>query len=343
MEDEFIGTTLGRYELQSRLGRGGMAEVYRAYQPSLDRLVAIKILHPFLGEDPEFKARFEREARSVAQLRHQNIVHVYDFEFDADRDLYYMVMEYIDGPTLRTRLHELEENDERMPVAESARIIHRLAGAVAYAHSRGMAHRDIKPANVMLDSDNRIVLTDFGIARMVSGPNMTASGSLVGTPAYMSPEQGLGQIGDHRSDIYSLGVVFYQMLTGVMPYDADTPIAVVLKHVNDPLPPPRDINPDIPESLERILYRALEKAPEDRYQTADEFISDLEAVVNVENGAGGLAFGFAAPEQERAGCLVIALLLLLALAALLGGVYAGYNGLLADYFVTASSAILSIV
>lgn len=342
MADDLIGTTLGRYELQSRLGRGGMAEVYRAYQPSLDRLVAIKVLHPFLGEDPEFKARFEREARSVAQLRHQNIVHVYDFDFDADRDLYYMVMEYIDGPTLRTRLRELDEQGQRMSLAEATRITHRLAGAVAYAHSRGMAHRDIKPANVMLDSDNRVVLTDFGIARMVSGPSMTASGSLVGTPAYMSPEQGLGQIGDHRSDIYSLGVVFYQLLTGVMPYDADTPIAVVLKHVNEPLPPPREVNPDIPESLERILYHALEKAPEDRYQTAEEFISDLEAILNTENGTG-LALAFVPQDQERAGCLVLALLLILALAALLGGIYVGYNELLSNTFATAIAAALSIL
>src|SRR5690606_15446097 len=223
-----------------------MAEVYRAYHAALDRYVAIKILHPFLSEDPEFKERFEREARSVAQLRHPNIVQVYDFDFDPERELYYMVMEYVDGPTIRAKLAELSFEEQYFSVPASIQIIRPVAEALGYAHSRGMIHRDIKPANIMLDRDGRVVLTDFGIARIVSGPAMTTSGSMVGTPAYMSPEQGLGQPGDHRSDIYSLGVVFYQLVTGVLPFQAETPVAVVLKHVNEPLPNPRTINPDIP-------------------------------------------------------------------------------------------------
>ena len=226
MSDDLIGKELGKYELRERIGRGGMAEVYKAYHASLDRYVALKVLHPFLGTDPEFKERFEREARNVAQLRHPNIVQVYDFDFDPVRELYYMVMEYLDGPTLRTRLMQLSLQGELFTIPEALRITRSMAGALEYAHSRDMIHRDLKPGNIMFDADSRVVLTDFGIARIVSGPNMTASGSMVGTPAYMSPEQGLGQAGDHRSDIYSLGVVLYQLVTGATPFDADTPIAI---------------------------------------------------------------------------------------------------------------------
>ncbi len=276
MSDELLGQNLGKYEVKERIGRGGMAEVYKAYHESLDRFVAVKVLHPFLGEDPEFQERFEREARNIARLKHTNIVQVYDFDVDSKRDLYYMIMEFIDGPTLRTRLMQLSFQGEQFSIAEAVRVIRDLASALAFAHSRGMIHRDIKPANIMLDSDGRVVLTDFGIARIVSGPTMTASGSMVGTPAYMSPEQGLGQPGDNRSDIYSLGVVLYQLVTGTTPYDADTPIAIVLKHVNDPLPPPTSINAEIPEALERIIFRALAKSPEERYQKIEEMIEHLD-------------------------------------------------------------------
>src|SRR5690606_37457656 len=281
--EELAGKTLSKYELRERIGRGGMAEVYRAYHAALDRFVAIKILHPFLGEDPEFKERFEREARSVAQLRHPNIVQVYDFDFDPERELYYMVMEYVEGPTLRTRLMELGFDNQCFTIPEAIQIIRPVAAALGYAHSHNMVHRDIKPANIMLDKDGLIVLTDFGIARIVSGPAMTTSGSMIGTPAYMSPEQGLGQPGDHRSDIYSLGVVFYQLVTGVLPFQAETPIAVVLKHVNEPLPSPSEFNPDIPHELERILMMALAKSPDERYQNIGEMLRDLDVFAAAHN------------------------------------------------------------
>jgi serine/threonine protein kinase len=351
--EELAGKPLGKYELQERIGRGGMAEVYRAYHAILDRNVAIKILHPFLGDDPEFKGRFETEARNVARLRHPNIVQVYDFEHDPKLDLYYMVMEYIDGPTLRTRLIQLNFEGMRFPIPDAIRITRSLTDALAYAHSRGMVHRDIKPGNVMFDSDGRVVLTDFGIARIVSGPNMTASGSMVGTPAYMSPEQGLGQSGDHRSDIYSLGVVLYQLVTGRTPFDADTPIAIVLKHVNDPLPPPSSIVPDIPEGLERILYKALAKSPDERYQSIEEMarhLDDLEAaakmVVPASSQAGLAVPSVAAPRgteepsaetvgqlepAQRRGCLIWSTLLGVALIAMLSGAYMSFSGLLGQY------------
>ena len=190
--------TLGKYEIIERIGRGGMAEVYRGYHAALDRYVAIKLLHPFLADDPEFKDRFENEARNVAKLKHPNIVQVYDFEYDAEGDSYYMVMEMINGPTLKDRLFDLGDLGERFTIAEAIRITRAAAEALAYAHQRNMIHRDVKPANLMLDEDHRVVLTDFGIAKIVTGAQFTASGGMVGTPAYMAPEQGLGEAGDER-------------------------------------------------------------------------------------------------------------------------------------------------
>jgi serine/threonine protein kinase len=266
---------LGKYEIIDRIGRGGMAEVYRGYHPALDRYVAIKLLHPFLADDPEFKDRFENEARNVARLKHVNIVQVYDFDFDAESESYYMVMELINGPTLKDRLFDLDMTGERFPIAESIRVIKSAAEALAYAHQRNMIHRDVKPANLMLDEDGRVVLTDFGIAKIVTGAQFTASGGMVGTPAYMAPEQGLGEAGDERSDIYSLGVIMFQLVTGRLPYDADTPLAIILKHVNEPLPLPSQFVPGLPEDLERVICLVLEKEPEDRYQTALQFAQDL--------------------------------------------------------------------
>lgn len=347
MSEDLGGKIIGKYELRERVGRGGMAEVYKAYHISLGRFVALKILHPFLGEDPQFKERFEQEARNVAQLRHANIVQVYDFDFEPQRELYYMVMEYIDGPTLRARLMQLSFQGERISIPEAISITRDLGSALGYAHSRNMIHRDLKPGNIMFDSDGRVVLTDFGIARIISGPTVTASGSMIGTPAYMSPEQGLGQSGDHRSDIYSLGIVLYQLVTGTTPYNADTPIAIVLKHVNDPLPPPSTINSEIPEGLERIIYKALAKSPDDRYQHVEEMaahLMDLEAAALLQIPASTINPAFAtvgvpALEDEiaeedirgrRRGCLGW-LLLIVALLAMVGGMLVSYGGLASAY------------
>lgn len=353
MSDQLVDQTLGKYVLRERIGRGGMAEVYKAYHAALDRYVAIKILHPFLGEDPEFKGRFEREARNVARLQHPNIIHVYDFEFEPQRDLYYMVMEYIDGLTLRDRLAGMGGNGDPLPVKEAVQIVTPLASAIAYAHSRGMVHRDIKPANIMIDTDERVVLTDFGIARMVSGPNVTASGSMVGTPAYMSPEQGLGQAGDHRSDIYSLGVVLYQLVTGTTPFDADTPIGIVLRHVNDPLPSPTSLNPDIPDFLEGILFKSLAKDPEQRYQDARALEQDLLAyqrhlthegtetdAVSLPERPGFAEPPTAHPGDRQRGCLLWIVLLIAALVVTAGGVYASYSGLLQQYLSIITGPII---
>lgn len=253
-----------------------MAEVYRAYHSALDRYVAIKILHPFLSDDPEFKDRFEREARNVAKLKHPNIVQVYDFDYDPEGESYYMVMELINGPTLKDRLFDLGSVGQQFAVTDTLHIIGSAAEALAYAHARNMIHRDVKPANLMIDEDSRVVLTDFGIAKIVTGAQFTSTGGMIGTPAYMAPEQGMAEPGDERSDIYSLGAIMYQMTTGRLPFDADTPLAVILKHLNEPLVPPSDIVPDIPEALERIICKSLEKDPANRYQSAIEMLQDLD-------------------------------------------------------------------
>jgi serine/threonine protein kinase/formylglycine-generating enzyme required for sulfatase activity len=273
------GQTIGRYRIIEHVGHGGMADVYKAYQPSLDRHVAIKVIHAYLADDGDFLSRFEREARVVATLRHPNIVQVYDF--DAENGLYYMVMEFIDGGTLKTLLDTLQARGTLLGLADAARIILAVGSALKYAHSRNMVHRDVKPGNVMITGDGHVILTDFGIAKIVSATKLTASGAMVGTPAYMSPEQGRGEPGDERSDLYSLGVMLYQLLVGRLPYDADTPVALVLKHINDPLPLPTSLRPDLSPELERVIVKALAKKPEDRYQTVAAMTADLKAAVGL--------------------------------------------------------------
>jgi len=253
-----------------------MAEVYKAYHPGLDRYVAIKVLHSFLADEKDFLTRFQREAKIVATFRHPNIVQVYDFDHDEETNSYYMVMEFVDGPTLKTRLREMSEEGHGLPFEDSIRIVLAVANALDYAHQQGMVHRDVKPANVILTQTGQTILSDFGIARMINTSTLTASGAMVGTPAYMAPEQGMGHIGDERADIYSLGAVLYQLVTGHLPFEADTPLGTVLKHINAPLAPPTDLVPDLPPSIEAVIMRALAKDPDKRYQTARELADDLE-------------------------------------------------------------------
>lgn len=276
---DLIGQTVGKYRVVARLGRGGMAEVYKAYQPGLDRYVAIKVLHSHLAEDADFIGRFEREARAVANLRHPNIVQVFDF--DMQQQMYYMAMEFIEGPTLKAELLERSRKESLFTLDETIRIMVALCGAIDYAHSRGMVHRDLKPANFILTKDGQILILDFGIAKIVGATQYTVTGAMSGTPAYMSPEQGQGERGDERSDIYSLGVVLYEMVTGKVPFDADTPFAVIMKHITNPLPLPRSINPDIPEAFERIILKALSKNPDDRYQSGGEFAVALRETIGM--------------------------------------------------------------
>jgi serine/threonine protein kinase len=275
------GQTLGKYRVLEPLGRGGMARVYRAYHPQLDRYLAIKVLRSDLVEEEEFLARFRREAQAVAGLRHPNIVQVFDF--DVQDDVYYMVMEWLEGDTLKVRLNDYRVRDEQMPWGEAIRILLDVLDGLAYAHSEGMIHRDVKPANILLTKRGQAVISDFGIAHIVGATQHTAAGALMGTLNYIAPEQGLEGHSDARSDIYSLGIVLYEMLTQRTPFDADTPLAILMKHLRDPLPLPRQINPSIPEPFERIVLKALAKEPDDRYQNTEEM---AQALREATEGAG---------------------------------------------------------
>jgi serine/threonine protein kinase/tetratricopeptide (TPR) repeat protein len=272
---DLTGITLGKYQVLERLGRGGMADVYRAYQPGMDRYVAIKVMHGHLSEDPGFIERFKREAQSVGTLRHPNIVQVIDF--DAVDNEYYMVMEFIEGDSLKALL----TRRGALPVDEAIALMMKIADAVAYAHRAGMIHRDLKPANILMTKGGEPILTDFGVAKILSATNLTGTGVAIGTPAYMSPEAGRGDKVDERADIYSLGIMFYEMVTGMLPFDADTPWAVILKHISEPLPRPTAVLPGLPQAVERIMLKALSKDPNERYQTASDM---REALVKASQG-----------------------------------------------------------
>jgi serine/threonine-protein kinase len=271
MEAELLGKSIGgRYVIEGFLGEGGMAQVYAARHPRLNRKVAIKLLYRHLSSDPQFRIRFEREAQAIAALRHPHIVQVYDFDFDESLRQFFMVIEYIEGKTLS---EIIKEADGLLPLAQSLRIMEELADALNYAHREGTQHRDIKPSNIMIEKGQRTVLMDFGIAKIVrdGAQQITASGAIVGTPSYLSPEQANGQAGDQRSDIYSLGIVFFQLATGRLPFQGDTPIATVLKHITEVAPRPTQFNPSLPIGIESVILRCLAKNPDDRYQSAGDF------------------------------------------------------------------------
>jgi tRNA A-37 threonylcarbamoyl transferase component Bud32 len=258
-----------------------MAQVYRAYHSQLDRYVAIKVLRSELVSDASFLARFQREAQAVAALRHPHVIQVYDF--DIQDDAYYMVMELLEGDTLKSRLHDHRARDEQMPIGDIVRILCDVLDGLSYAHGEGVVHRDIKPANILLTKRGEAVLADFGIAQIVGGTRHTAAGALMGTLSYMAPEQGLEGKSDVRSDIYSLGVVMYEMLTLRTPFDAETPLAVLLKHLNDPVPLPHEFDLPVPPAVEQVAIRALEKEPENRFQSAQEmYVALCEAAATAE-------------------------------------------------------------
>ncbi len=267
-----IGQELGGYRIVSQIGKGGMATVFKAYQPSLDRYVAVKVMPPYYAEqDDTFLKRFRQEAKAIASLRHPNILVVIDYGEESDTT--YIVMEFVEAGTLSELLG-------RPMAPEPMRgLIDQLAGALHYAHEQGVVHRDIKPSNILLPKTDWPLLTDFGLAKMVGGSQLTLTGTIAGTPAYMSPEQGRGEKVDSRSDIYSLGIVLYEMATGVVPFHAETPMAVVVKHIIDPLPLPRSKNPELPEEIERVILKALSKEAAGRFQEAGELAKALDEAV----------------------------------------------------------------
>ncbi|MBL8103766.1 MAG: protein kinase [Anaerolineales bacterium] len=276
---EWIGQTIGKVRVDKYLARGGMAEVYLGTHLSLDRQVAIKVLHSFIESDPELLDRFQREAKAVAGLRHPNIVQVFDF--DTHENHPYIVMEYLKGPTLSTYLQSLHTNGIKLSYEQIGQLLKSLVAGLDYAHARGVIHRDIKPANILLHNktgdftENSMitkhvepVITDFGLARIVNSSKQTASGLVSGTPSYMSPEQARGTKVDHRTDIYSIGIILYELIAGKVPFEGDTAITVIFKHINE-APPPID---GVPRELQAVIEKALTKFPEERYNSGHELL-----------------------------------------------------------------------
>ncbi len=277
------GSRVGPYEIVGILGQGGMATVYKAYQASLDRQVAIKVMADRYSSDPAFAERFRREAKSIARLRHPNILTVHDA--GDDQGLLYMVMEYIEGDTLRDEMAGKPLPPERCGV-----VIQQVAGALHYANQQGIVHRDVKPSNVLMDKNSdRAVLSDFGIAKLLDGTGaaLTATNEGMGTPEYMSPEQAMGETLDGRSDEYSLAAMGYEMLAGRPPFRGDTPIAVVMGHVSKEIPSMREFNSQVSPAVESVLRRALSKKPGERYDTVSGFNQALQSALTAPTSAPG--------------------------------------------------------
>ena len=269
------GSTLGRYELRHRIARGGMAEVYLGYDRRVRRRVAVKVLY---GSDEPFVRRFEREAEAVGTLSHDHILPLYDF--GEQRPWYYLVMPYVEGGTLRDYLLKRE----RLDLKEAGSFLAQIAAALQFAHDHGVVHRDVKPSNILLRPDGHAYLGDFGLAKATMGAKaVTHSGSMVGTPEYMAPEQSNG-VHDYRSDIYSLGIILYQMLTGRVPFTADSPVAVSLKHIQATPRPPGELNSAISPAIEAVILKALAKDPDERYQQAEELAEAYWNALGVEQG-----------------------------------------------------------
>jgi eukaryotic-like serine/threonine-protein kinase len=284
----------GRYELIELIGKGGMSSVYKAHDRLLDRQVAIKVLHPHFTADEEYVERFRREARSVAQLSHPNIVTVIDRGEDEGRQ--YIVFEYVEGENLK----QLLERTGPMPVRETLVLGLQMARALSFAHGRGLIHRDVKPQNVLLNPDGQAKMTDFGIARSVDVQGVTITGTVLGTSEYIAPEQARGQQVDAQTDVYSLGVVLYELLTGGVPYDGDNFVTVALRHVNEPVPSVLERRPEIPPRIALAVERAMAKSPDERYESMGELAEELETCLDeLDPGSEGATMITRRPVEQR--------------------------------------------
>ena len=280
------GTVLsGRYRLESKLGSGGMSTVYLARDETLERWVAAKVLHREISDQPDQIERFRREARAVAQVSHPNVVAVIDAGEDGGRP--YIVFEYVDGETLKERIDRLGH----LPLDEAAAYSIEVGRGLAAAHARRLVHRDVKPQNVLIDAEGRAKVTDFGIARELEHDGLTKTGRVLGTTDYVSPEQAMGQPVDARSDIYSLGVLLYEMLTGEVPFQADNLVGVAMKHVNERMPDVQKQRRDVSSALAAVIERATEKKPEKRYGDMNAMLADLENALEVEVARAGRSTG----------------------------------------------------
>ncbi|MEZ4512949.1 MAG: protein kinase [Chloroflexota bacterium] len=295
--NRWSGQQIGKYEVKELLGRGGTGEVYKAWHPALARDVAIKTIHTF-SDEPKAIERFRREAQIIAALRHPNIVQVHDF--DIANDTFYMVMEHVAGQSLQSYLKPIHARGETLPLTEALTLFQTICRAVIYAHSHGVVHADLKPANVLLDMSNQPILVDFGLSRLAGHERVTQSNALTGTPAYMAPEQCMSKGSDERSDIYSLGVMLFEMVTGSLPFTGDSIVAIILKHIDEPPPFPRTFNPDLPFELEDVILRALEKEPARRFQTVSELLEALDNVIVPLGGLPSVLFDQNEPLPEDA-------------------------------------------
>src|SRR5579885_1195562 len=281
-----LGTTLnGRYRLEARIGAGGMSTVYRAHDETLERPVAIKLMNREVASDSDQLERFRREARAVAQLSHPHVVGVIDAGEDEGRP--YIVFEYVEGETLKERIRRAG----RLPIAEAVAYAIEIARALGAAHARHIVHRDVKPQNVLIDEEGSAKVTDFGIARTLDEEGLTADGRVVGTTDYVSPEQALGQQVTGQSDLYSLGIVLYEMLSGEVPFKGENQVAVAMKHVREPLPDVQRMRPEISAALAAVIDRATAKRPADRYANDAELITDLEDALAIETARSGNVTG----------------------------------------------------
>ena len=281
-----IGTLLNdRYRLEEQIGSGGMSTVYRAFDPTLERWVAIKLMHRDISSDPDQLERFRREAKAVASLSHPHVVTVIDFGEDDGTP--YIVLEFIEGENLKERIQRLG----RLSVAEAVAYAIEVGRALSCAHAERLVHRDVKPQNVLIDPEGRAKVTDFGIARSLEAEGLTAPGRVLGTTDYVSPEQARGHDVTEQSDVYSLGMVLFEMLTGEVPYTADSQVAVAMKHVREPLPDVQRLRPEVSSALAAVVDRATAKDTADRYATAAEMVRDLEQVLAIEVARTGQAGG----------------------------------------------------
>src|SRR2546421_6076808 len=281
-----LGTTLsGRYRLEARIGAGGMSTVYRALDGTLQRQVAIKLMNREVSSDSDQLERFRREARAVAQLSNPHIVGVIDAGEDDGRP--YIVLEYVEGETLKDRIRRMG----RLPIAEAVVYAIEIARALGAAHARHIVHRDVKPQNVLIDDEGRAKVTDFGIARTLEEDGLTADGRVLGTTDYVSPEQALGHPVTGQSDLYSLGIVLYEMLTGDVPFKGENQVAVAMKHVREQLPDVQAKRPEVSAALAAVIDRATAKHREQRYADDAELIADLEDVLAIETARSGSATG----------------------------------------------------
>ncbi len=281
-----VGTSLnGRYRLEARIGSGGMSTVYRAFDETLERQVAVKLMNREVTSDSDQLERFRREARAVAQLSHPHVVGVIDAGEDDGRP--YIVLEYVEGETLKDRIRR----QGRLPIPEAVAYAIEIARALGAAHSQHIVHRDVKPQNVLIDQEGSAKVTDFGIARTLEEDGLTADGRVLGTTDYVSPEQALGQHVNGQSDLYSLGVVLYEMLTGEVPFKGDNQVAVAMKHVREELPDLQLKRPEVSAALAAVVETATAKHPDDRYANDAELIADLEDVLAIETARAGSATG----------------------------------------------------